>query len=180
MNGKRFVASGVCALLAFGFVAAQMGENPEPGPEHQKLGFFVGKWKSKGEMKETPFGPGGKFTMRDKCEWWEGGYSVVCMSEGKGPSGKMKGMGIMGYSPEQQAYTYYGVDNSPMTMTTVPQGTLEDDTWTYMDETEFGGETIRSRYTIKITSPTTYTFEWEMEGPDGEWTTVMQGQSRKA
>ena len=63
-------------------------------------------------MKPGPMGPGGKFTSTDNCEWFEGHYSVVCRSEGTMPMGPSKSIGILGYSPEEKVYTYYGVDNT--------------------------------------------------------------------
>ena len=67
-------------------------EMPKPGPEVKKLGYFVGTWTSEGELKENPFGmPAGKFTSTDKCEWFSGGYQVVCHSTGKGPMGAVHG-----------------------------------------------------------------------------------------
>jgi hypothetical protein len=94
--------------------------------------------------------------------------------------GPTKGIGIMGYSTDEKAYTYYGVDNSPMTMASVPRGTVQGDTWVYDDEAKMGGKKVKSRYTMKISSPTSYTFKWEMQGDDGAWKAVMEGKATKA
>lgn len=56
---------------------------PKPEPELQKLAYFAGKWASEGEMKPSSFGPGGKFTFIQTCEWFAGGFALVCHSEGK-------------------------------------------------------------------------------------------------
>ena len=175
----------LCAVVLISFVAApglrgQGGPPPKPGPEHEKLGYFVGKWTSEGEMKESPFGPGGKVTSTDNCEWFEGRYAVVCRSEGKGPTGPTKGIGIMGYNADQKVYTYYGVDNTAMVMASVPHGTVQGDTWTYTDESMMGGQKVKSRFVIKTQSPTSYSFTWETQGSDGKWMPIMQGTSKKA
>jgi hypothetical protein len=154
-------------------------EAPKPGPEHKRLGYFVGKWSAEGELKPGPMGPGGKFTATDTCEWFEGGFAVVCRSEGKMPAGPTRSIGILGYSTEEKAYTYYGVDNSGMSMSTVPRGTLQGDTWTYLDESTMGGAKVKSRVTIKELSPTAYTFRMEFQGPDGKWTPVMESRNTK-
>src|SRR6185369_10853252 len=65
------------------FAAAQAPPAPKPGPENERLGFFVGKWTGTGEMKPGPMGPGGKMTTTDDCEWFEGHFSVVCHSAGE-------------------------------------------------------------------------------------------------
>ncbi len=176
----RLFHLAVCLVLSSGLALAQApGEKPKPGPEHKKLGYFVGKWTMDGDTKPNPFMPGGKVTSKDTCEWFEGGFAVLCRSEGKGPTGPMKSLGIMGYSTEEKAYTYYGLDNSPMAMATVPRGTLEGGTWVYNDETKMGGKMVKSRYTIKDTTPTSYTFRWELLGEDGAWQTVMEGKATK-
>ncbi len=123
--------------------------------------------------------PAGKFTGTDRCEWFEGKFAVVCHSEGDGPMGPTKGMGIMSYSADAKAYTYYGTDSSGMAMTTVPKGKIDGKTWVYDDESMMGGTMVKSRYTMVETSNTSYTFKWEMQGPDGQWMTVMEGKGKK-
>jgi hypothetical protein len=160
-------------------VAAQQPAAPKPGPDHQKLGYFVGTWTSTGEMKANPFGPGGKMTMTESCEWFQGGFAVVCRSEGTSPMGPTKGLGIMGYNAEEKVYTYYGLDNSAMNMASVPKGTVQGDTWTYSDEAMMGGKKIKSRFVLKTASPTSYSFKWEMEEAPDKWTTIMEGTATK-
>jgi hypothetical protein len=159
--------------------AAQAQQPSKPGPEHEKLGYFVGKWRAEGEVKPGPMGPGGKMTTTDNCEWFEGQYSVICRSEGTTPMGKTKSIGILGYSDEEKVYTYYGVDNSNMTMGSIPKGTLKGDTWTYNDEGTMGGKKFKTRVTIKELSPTSYSFSMDMQGPDGKWVRTMESKNTK-
>jgi Protein of unknown function (DUF1579) len=157
----------------------QPPQPPKPGPEHERLGYFVGEWTSEGEMKPGPMGPGGKMTSSDTCEWYDGRFSVICRSEGTSPMGPNKNLGILGYSAEEKVYTYYGVDNSGMTMTSVPKGAVQGDTWTYLDESMMGGQKVKSRVTIKELSPTSYTFTMELQGADGKWTPMMESRNTK-
>jgi len=173
------VAGSVIFLLAGAAAAEQAAGPPRPSAEHQKLGYFVGNWKSEGVVKENPFMPAGKMTGADRCEWFEGGFAVVCSSEGSGPMGPMKGLGIMGYNAEEKVYVYYGLDNSGMIMTTVPRGTVTGADWVYEDESTMGGKQIKSRYALTQTSPTEYTFRWQMADDKGAWVTLMEGVSRK-
>lgn len=172
----------VCSIVSAGAagLAAQAPQPPKPGPEHKRLGYFVGKWTTEGEMKPGPMGPGGKVSSIDTCEWFDGGFSVVCHSTGKMPMGPTKSIGILGYSTEEKVYTYYGVDNSGMTMASVPHGTLQGGTWTYTDEGLMGGQKMKTRVTIKEESPTAYTFTMEVAGPDGKWAPMMEAKSTKA
>jgi uncharacterized protein DUF1579 len=95
------------------------------------------------------------------------------------PMGPSKSLGMLGYSAEEKVYTYYGIDSSGMSMTTVPRGTLAGDTWTYTDESQMGGQKVKSRVTIKELSPTAYTFMMEVQGPDGKWVPAMESKSTK-
>jgi len=175
--------TAVCLVVAAGVqLAAQAppAQAPTPSAEHKRLGYFVGRWTTEGEMKPSPMGPGGKVTATESCTWFQGNFAVVCNSEGKTPMGPSKSLGIMSYSAEEKVYTYYGVESSPMAMTTVPRGTVEGDTWTYTDEMQMGGQKIKSRVIIKEVSPTSYTFRMEIQGPDGNWTPMMESKSTKA
>ena len=177
--GIRVAASTLC-FLAGAVAVAQSTGVPQLSPEQQKLGYFVGHWTSEGTVKENPFMPAGKMTSTDRCTWFEGGFAVVCHTEGSGPMGPMKGIGIMGYSSEEKVYTYYGLDNSGMVMTTVPRGTVTGADWVYNDEAMMGGKKVKNRYALTQVSPTEYTFRWQMADEKGAWTTLMEGTSRKA
>ncbi len=76
---------------------------PKPGPELKRLGYFEGKWTAEGEQKANPFGPAGKFTSKDTCEWILDGFFLRCVSEGKDPPGDVKGLGLMGTMPKTRS-----------------------------------------------------------------------------
>ena len=173
---KVFAAYLVVSAAGVQLGEAQAPQAPKPGPEHQRLGYFVGKWNAQGEIKPGPMGPGGKITGTDTCEWFEGRFAVICHSEGTGPTGPSKSIGILGYNMEEKVYTYYGLDNSAMNMATVPRGTVQGDTWTYTDEGVMGGQKVKSRVTLKTLSPTAYTFLMEAQGPDGKWMPMMESK----
>jgi uncharacterized protein DUF1579 len=176
---RGFNFPGVCVLISLAGVPLLAAQASKPGPEHARLGYFVGKWHAEGELKPGPMGPGGKVTSTDNCEWFEGKFSVVCRSEGTMPTGPTKSIGILGYSPEEKVYTYYGVDNTNMTMASVPKGTVKGDTWTYTDEGMMGGQKMKTRVTIKELSATSYTFKMEMAGADGKWMPMMESKNTK-
>jgi hypothetical protein len=172
----------VAGTLAVGIAWAASAEEakaPKPGPEHARLGYFVGKWKGAGVVNENPFMPGGKFTSSETCEWFPGRYAVVCRGKGTGPMGPTESLGIMTYSPEEKAYLYWGVDNSPMAMAAVPRGTVEGDVWTYVDESRMGGQMVKSRYVLKLLGADAYGFRWEILGQDGQWKTISEGKTTR-
>jgi hypothetical protein len=178
---RRVLAISVCASLLSGFsVVLAEGEGmPEPTPKHRKLGYFVGEWTGEAQLMENPFMPAGKFSSTSRCDWFEGRFAVVCKGTGEGPMGPTADLGIMGYSMEEQVYTYYGVDNSPMAMLSVARGTVDGDTWVYHDESMMMGQMVKSRYTIVQKGPESYTFEWAMADEDGKYQVMMKGMSTK-
>jgi hypothetical protein len=177
---QAFAACIVISAAGAQLVAAQAPPAATPGPEQKRLAYFVGKWTADGDVKPGPMGPGGKVTSTDECQWFAGGFSVVCNSTGTTPGGPSKSIGILGYSPEEKVYTYYGVDNTNMTMGSVPKGTVQGDTWVYNDEGMMGGKKVKTRVTIKELSATAYTFTMEVQGPDGKWAQMMESKSTKA
>jgi hypothetical protein len=176
---NRLAIALVLSLAGVQIAAAQAPPAPKPGPEHQRLAYFVGTWTTEGSMQPGPMGPGGKMTSTDTCEWFEGKFAVVCRSAGKSATGPSKEIALMSYSPQEKAYTYYSTNNSGMTMTTVPKGTVTGDTWTYNDEMAMGDQKMKMRVTIKELSPTAYTFKMEMQGPDGKWIPTGEAKSTK-
>jgi hypothetical protein len=175
-----WIAVGVAvSFLGLQVASAAEPQMPKPGPEHKRLGYFVGTWTTEGEMKPSDWGPGGKMTSTDKCAWFEGGFAVVCHAEGSSSMGPSKSIGILGYSVEEKVYTYAGVESSGIAMTTVPRGRIQGDTWIYDGEDMMGGKKVKSRVTVKELSPTAYTFKMEYQQPDGKWSTVMESRSTK-
>src|SRR2546426_7707771 len=106
MSMKKDIAVAASVLFTFAFVATVLGQAPsgppKPGPEHQKLAYFAGKWANEGDMKPSPFGPAGKFTFTQKCEWYEGSFALVCHSEGKFAQSAVKSLSIMSYDPAEK------------------------------------------------------------------------------
>ena len=45
----RLLAAVLTLVAGAGLLRAQ--ESPKPGPEHQRLHYYVGEWKSEGAMK---------------------------------------------------------------------------------------------------------------------------------
>ena len=171
------VASGWLAAVAAAQAQEKKMELPKPGPEHKKLDYFVGNWHSEGEMKDGPWGPGGKMSGEAKCSWMPGEFFVVCHDEGVGPMGKMHGLGVMGYDAAAKAYTWNGFNS--VGENEHASGTVEGKTWTYTNESMMGGKPMKGRYTMVEKSPTSYTFKFEGSGDEEAWSTLMEGTVTK-
>lgn len=151
---------------------------PKPGPEHKKLDYFVGNWSSEGDMKPSPMGPGGKMNMQEENKWMDGGFFVVIHSSFTSAMGNGSGIAFLGYDPQEKVYTYdefnsYGESNHS-------KGTVDGDTWTWLSDVKAGPQTVKGRYTMKILSPTSYSYKFEML-PDGKaWTVILDGIDTKS
>ena len=96
---KRSVLVVMLLLLAVPCLAAgqpQTPAPPTPGPEIQRLGYFVGTWKTDSGETVT-------------YEWFTGGFSVIGRVENSGPEGKSSELRIMTYDPDAKDYTHYRV-----------------------------------------------------------------------
>jgi len=175
---KSFALISASLLVLAAAALAQM-EPPKPGTEVKKLDIFVGSWALEADVKPNPMGPGGKMTENEKCEWMDGNFFVVCRVDYKSVSmGDGFALGVMGYSSEDRNYTYREYNSWGETMES--KGSVDGDTWTWTSDEKMGGTVSKGRFTMKITSPTTYTFAYD-NSPDGtKWTTLVDGKATKA
>jgi hypothetical protein len=172
----RIVVAGVVAtLLGISIVVAQTTP-PKPGPEHKRLERMVGQWNYQGEVKESPMGPAGKVTGSETCEWFQGGFAIVCRTKGTGPKGPMTGMNVMSYQPAQKAYTYYAISSQGDNI--FVHGQISGNVWTFEDTMEVEGKPMKIRATVTEESPTVTAFKLEA-GAEGNMMVVEEGKSTK-
>lgn len=180
MKSRMLAILVIAGLLAcaVGMTAQAPAGPPKPGPEHKRLGYFVGKWTSTGDMKASVFGPAGKMTATETCKWFDGGFSVVCNSDGKGPMDAMKGLSLMSYNAEEKTYEYYEVNN--IGMGELSRGTVKGDTWNWTSTSKMGGKPVKSRFILKEDSPTSYSYKFEMSVGGAPMAAIMEGKATKA
>jgi hypothetical protein len=165
------------AWLFLALAAVAQMEVPKPGPEHKKLDVLAGSWTLDGDMKPSPMGPGGKMTETEKCDWMDGGFFLVCHTDFKSSMGDGAGLSILGYSADDKAYTYREYNSWGESMES--KGSVDNDTWTWTNDEKMGGTIMKGRFTMKLLSPTSYTFTFEMSQDGTKWTTVMDGKATK-
>ncbi len=173
---KRIAMIFAAMVLMSALGLAQM-EMPKPGPEHKKLDVLAGSWTLDGDVKASPMGPGGKVTETEKCDWMEGGFYLVCQI---GFTSKVMGNGsgitIMGYSNEDKTYTYREFNS--WGEFTDSKGTVDGDKWTWINEQKMG-PIVKGRFNMKMTSPTSYDFSYEISQDGTKWSTIMDGKATK-
>lgn len=168
----------VVMLMAAALAAAEEPPVPQLTPEHEALAAWVGSWAGEGELKPGPFGPGGKVTWTEECSFFEGShFHVVCRSDGSGPMGEMKGLGIIGYSTAKGAYTHYGVDSTGWSG--YSEGTRDGDSWTFTGKEVMGDTTYHTRMDMVMDSPESISFSWAMSEDGSEWMVLMEGATTK-
>ena len=159
-------------------VIGQKQEMPKPGPEHQRLGAFVGNWTFEGEMKPGPMGPGGKITGTDRIEWLPGNFFVHRRFEGKSPMGEMRGIEILAYDSAKKVYTYNAFDSLGM----MGSGTMtvKGNTWNTTGTSTMGGGTMQDRCTLEFgAGSTSLAIKCEMSSDGKSWTPTFEGTAKK-
>ena len=160
------------AQIALGETPTAQG--PRPGPEIQKLGYYVGTWKGEGAAKEGPFGPGGKLSSTTSCEWFDGGFHLVCRGEEQGPTGQRKFLNIRAYD-EAKGYTEYSISNlGEIEYNT--GGSMAGNKRSFAFDTDLGGKPTKLRYTEEQVSPTLFTYLAEASVDGGPWNVIAEGK----
>jgi hypothetical protein len=178
---RKFAALPIAALLiCLGVTiigAQESGAPPKPGPEHAKLAYFAGKWIAEGEMKPSFYGPGGKFTSTETCEWFSGNFALVCNSEGQMFGSTVKGLSVLSYDPGEKTYVYF--ETNSMGENTFSRGTVDGDIWTWTGENKMDGKTIHSRFTLKRLSDDSYSYKFEAAAGSEPLALVMEGKETR-
>lgn len=173
---RKWLVTGAIVAITLPAVGGQT-PSMQPGPENKALEHFVGSWKMEGTMKPSPMGPGGSFTGTETCRMFEGGFHLVCDSEGSGAMGPMKGHMVLAYDPPAKVYRYFAINN--MANPEMATGTHKGNTWTWKSEMDMGGKKVMSRFVIVETSPTVHTMTGSMSEDGKKWTTIMEATSTK-
>ncbi len=167
------------AQVVFGATALgqQTAGPPQPGPEEKRLGYFVGKWTEEVDLKPSALGPGHKGTIKQTCDWFFGGFQVVCHGDFSGTVGERKDLSIFSYSREEKVYLYYQIISDGDADSS--KGTVRGDTWTWQSETKVGDKVIKGRFIYKEASKDTATMTYEIQGDDGKWNLVMEMKAHR-
>jgi hypothetical protein len=103
--------------------------------ELERLDSFAGVWRTDGEMNVGPSGQPVTFTAKDVYEWLPGGYFLLHRFDADMPEGRLQGMEVIGYSPEDDFYPMRSFDS--LGNESVMKARWDEDTWT------FAGENVR-------------------------------------
>lgn len=168
----------ICVLLLGALLHAQAPQGPpKPGPEVERLAYFVGNWNEVG--KSTAHGMEGPVSSTQNWEWVSGGFFLEGHSANKSPVGEFTIMAVLGYDPETKMYTYNAFDSWGEQITA--KGTVNGDTWTWTSETMMQGTSMETRLTEKEVSKTQYTLKYESSTDGGKtWSSELESTFTRA
>jgi hypothetical protein len=166
----------IATLAASGHAAK--ADQPKPGPEVQKLGYYLGIWRGEGEAKAGPFGPGGKLSSTTTCEWFAGGFQLVCRGEESGPTGTRAFLNIRAYDEAAKAYTEYSISSFGEREYNTG-GSIVGNKRTFLISSDVEGKPLKLRYTEVQVSPTLFTYLAEASLDGGPWTVIAEGKVTK-
>jgi len=151
-----------------------------PAPEVAKLGYFVGKWTTKGTILSGPWGPGGEFSWTESTEWMTGNFFVIGHWDFQMPAelgGGGKEIFIMGYDTNRRVYSFDAFSSQGLHQ--VSKGTLVDDAWLWTSESIQGGKPVQQKMTMQVLSPSSYNLKFELSMDGATWMTFMEGKASK-
>jgi len=164
----------ICVLLGLAAIASAQMQPPKPAPELKQVDWMAGKWKLDGDAKPGPMGPGGKMTGTEDIRWMEGNFFLVSHSHFSGAGmGDGSGVSIIGYDSDAKQFTYNEFNS--WGEATKSMGTVDGKTWTWLGEDKMG----KGKFIMNITSPDSYTFQYDMSKDGTNWTTMMTGTATK-
>ena len=176
MTRMKFALAALILMALFAVNLAGQMPVSKPAPELAKLDFLAGTWNSEVDMKPGPMGPGGKMTSVDDTHWMEGKFFLIMNSTYKGVMSGVS-MSVFGYDSANKVYTYNAFDSTGEAGRST--GTVNADTWTWNSDLDFGGQSMKGRFTMKVLSATSYTFKYEVSKDGAQWTDVMDGKAVK-
>ena len=167
--------------LVFATSVGALAQMNTPAPELKKLDYFVGNWSTEATVAPGPWGAGGKFTANGTGEWLKGGFFLVSRGDFSMPpelGGNGTALAVFGYDSDKKSYTEDRFDS--LGRHVVLTGSLNGDTWTWAGENNYNGRAIKSRLTMKVASPSSYTSKYEVSSDGGaNWMTFWEGKGTK-
>src|SRR5438128_2205163 len=169
---KMSIGSSVALFLTCGFTALALAqappEPPKPGPEHKKLEYFLGTWKTEGEVKANPYMPAGKSVSTQTYTLGPGGFFVECLSQGQMPTTHA----ITAYDSHAKLYTTFYASSAGLVGGGT--GTVDGNTWTWTLEDKWFGKAFKGRTTVTVKSASQFTVKYEYLDPNGSYVTITE------
>ena len=167
----------IAVLIVCVTLVGQAPAPPKPGPEHQRLAGFVGKWNFDGQSQASPYGPAGKITSVDTFAWLPGNFFLEHQWDVNQAGTRIVGREIIGYDSAGKAYTSRFFDNFGNSGSI--RGTMNGNTWSWTADSMVAGKPLKERGTNVITGDT-ITSKWEYSTDGSKWLPNFEAKGTRA
>lgn len=167
----------VALVLAMPCLALAQTAPVKPGPEHKKLGVWVGEWTYEGQTKATPLGPAGPYSGRMSAQLTLGGFCVEFRGVTKGPGGAEEWIEIDSYDPVTKKFTWNAFDSNGGTQTVAY--TLDGTTASVSGVQVAGGKQYQFRATVVLAADLKSFVQKNEVLVDGKWVPSAESKSVK-
>ena len=147
-----------------------------PGPEHERLSVFVGKWRTEGRTIATAESPAVPILSSDIYEWVPGNFFVVHHWDGTVGDAKAAGIEIIGYDAAAGNYRTHFFDSDGNAGSEVL--TARDRWWTWLGRQVMGAEWHRCTSVVSQDG-NTMTARHERSSDGKTWTPWMDVTLRR-
>jgi hypothetical protein len=144
----------------------------------QKLGYYIGSWKGHGVSKGGPLAPAGKLSSVMTCDWFAGGFQVLCKGEETSASGTRQFLDILSYDESARSYREYSINNEGDSEYD-QGGSLVGNAMTYTIDVAGGKKPVKVRTTEVRVSPGLRTYRAEIAIGGAPWATIAEGEIAK-
>ena len=155
---------------------AEMMKLAAPGPYHEKLKAFVGKWTADVTTTMMPGGPEEKSTGMMTNEMILGDRYLKQNYEGTMMKMPFRGGGIVGYDNVKKKYTSLWVDEMSTQMM-IAEGTMDESAKTITMSSTFDCPMDNAKHTMRqvitMVDDDHHTYEMFDTGPDGKETKAL-------
>jgi hypothetical protein len=124
---------------------------PRPGPEHERLASFVGRWKTAGQVLASGSAPALEIAGIDEYEWMPGGFFLLHRVDVRIGGERVQALEIIGWDAKRGRYFMRSFDSQGGTAEM--HASVRDGTWTFDGDAERftgafsdGGETLSGRW----------------------------------
>ena len=162
----RRIMLAVLAIAAFSPLTAraQTVAQQAPGPEHQRLGIWVGEWT-------YVVGEGsGTFTGERLGDFFIQLTEMATNAAGN----TFNILGVLGYDAAEEVYTWHRYWSNGYS--DAAKGWVRDNTWTFVFDEPVEE---KARMTMVEESPDVIVFKWERSVEGGPWEVTSEGRATK-
>jgi hypothetical protein len=179
MRKKTILTVALCMNLAVSSGVTAARTTPAEAGAIEKLGVFLGHWRTTGEMKETPYSKERKKSDDEMtCRWMPNHGFLICDQLIHRPQGTDNELSIYTYNEKDRAYAFFGVGRDEKEARTT-QLTIEDNVWTYADESDEAGKRVQFRTINTFVSPTVVTWRAEYSDDGTHWILMGDGKDTR-